>query len=246
MWFCLYVLALAAVAVAEIPSAPCKIKAEDFDQCLLNAFRQNIPKLSKSGIKELNMPPLDPFYVPQVLITYNGSEITAKSLVRNSFTHGLRNVQILDIRTNLDNPEKQVIEGDIFLPKVLVEGTYKTEGNLGNFPVNGKGVYNISMTNVSATIKVEGHLVTLKDKVHLKVHKVGLSPEVGGMKIYASNLINGNKELSELALNVVNQFWRMFYVEMLPYAEQGFDEVLRGAINKYTLNVPYDQMWQVE
>lgn len=51
--------------------------------------------------------------------------------------------------------------------------------------------------NVSANIKVEGHLVTLKDKVHLKVHKVGLSPEVGGMKIYASNLINGNKELSK-------------------------------------------------
>lgn len=49
-----------------------------------------------------------------------------------------------------------------------------------------------------------------------------------------------------LALEVVNQFWRVFYQEMLPYAEQGFDEVIRGYLNKYTLQVPYDQMWIVD
>lgn len=49
-------------------------------------------------------------------------------------------------RSNLEDPEKQVFEVDIFLPKVLVEGTYKTEGHLGTFPLNGKGVYNISMS----------------------------------------------------------------------------------------------------
>ncbi|KAG8277938.1 protein takeout-like [Homalodisca vitripennis] len=246
MWAALSILCVVSAVVAEIPTAPCHTKSPDFDQCLLKSFRENLPKMSKSGVSEVGLPPLDPMYVPQLLITYNSTDIQAKSSVKNSFTHGLRNVQILDIRTNLEDPEKLVIEGDIFLPKVLVEGTYKTEGSLGNFPITGKGIYNISMTNVSATLRAEGHLVTLAGKQHLKVHKVGLRPEVGGMKVYASNLIHNNKELSTLALNVVNQFWRLFYQEMLPYAEQGFDEVLRGVINKYTLQVPYDQMWIVD
>lgn len=55
----------------------------------------------------------------------------------------------------------------------------------------------LSAANVTSSIKVEGHLVTLKEQQHLKVHKVSMRPEVGNMKIYASNLINDNEELSK-------------------------------------------------
>lgn len=43
------------------------------------------------------------------------------------------------------------MEGEFYLPKVVIEGTYKTDGRLGNFPVNGKGVFNITMSKWNST-----------------------------------------------------------------------------------------------
>lgn len=54
-------------------------------------------------------------------------------------------------------------------------------------------------------MRVEGRIVTVKGVQHLKITKVSMTPDVGNMKIYASNLINDNKELSKYSsFNIVD------------------------------------------
>lgn len=223
--------------------SPCRRSQEDFDDCLLNHLREAFPKVSKEGLADEQLPPFDPFYVPELLTSYEGEAIKAKTIVKNSYTHGFSNMKFLSLKTKLDDPENMEMEIEYSVPRTIVEGTYKVEGLLSDIPIAGKGVYNISMTNITGKVKVEGYLVKVNGEDYLRVHKVGLRPKVGTMKIYASNLVNGNPELSAMALAFANQFWKPLYEEMLPYVEEGFDKIFRNYINKYTMKVPYDTMF---
>jgi hypothetical protein len=50
---------------------------------------------------------------------------------------------------------------------------------------------------VTGTWEVQGELVTIAGDQYLQVRHVNILPEVGDMKIYASNFFTGNEELSE-------------------------------------------------
>ena len=45
------------------------------------------------------------------------------------------------------------------------------------------------------------------------------------------------------ALLFVNQYWPVFYKELLPFAAEGWDEFLRGTLNKLFLQVPFNTIF---
>jgi hypothetical protein len=49
-------------------------------------------------------------------------------------------------RSDFKDPENINLEVDFYIPKILVEGNYKIDGLIADFPVSGKGTYNISMS----------------------------------------------------------------------------------------------------
>jgi hypothetical protein len=51
----------------------------------------------------------------------------------------------MSCRTNLSDPSNLVIDVDFRIPAMVVKGEYKSQGKVVGFPINGKGVYNISM-----------------------------------------------------------------------------------------------------
>lgn len=113
-----------------------------------------------------------------------------------------------------------------------------------------------------------GHSVNIEGEKHMKITDLRLKEhEIGDMKIFATNLINGNPELSkfalhytiqlkigiennffffsysgQMALTFANQFWRIFHQLMLPNIQEGFEKVGRPFINQLFLQIPYDQL----
>lgn len=55
------------------------------------------------------------------------------------------------------------------------------------------GQFNISMEDISGTMTLEGEVIN--DRWVLD--RYNFMPEVGNMKVWASDLFNGNKELSK-------------------------------------------------
>jgi hypothetical protein len=45
------------------------------------------------------------------------------------------------------------------------------------------------------------------------------------------------------ALSFVNQYWPVFYKELLPFAAEGWDEFWRGTLNKLFLQVPFNTIF---
>jgi hypothetical protein len=46
-----------------------------------------------------------------------------------------------------------------------------------------------------------------------------------------------------MALTFANQFWRVIFQIMMPYAEEGFEKITRPILNQVFLEVPYDQLF---
>nr|CAD7580400.1 unnamed protein product [Timema californicum] len=89
------------------------------------------------------------------------------------------------------------MEVDVKFPGVFIEGSYKANGLIVVFPINGKGVFNISMSDVSATWKLSGQVIKRNEVDYLRLDHFNMRPVVGDMKFYASELFTGSDELSE-------------------------------------------------
>ncbi|XP_008478766.1 circadian clock-controlled protein-like [Diaphorina citri] len=220
----------------------------------LNAVIDTLPSLvyateqliqdHNARLKELNLTGLDPVHVPELLLNYENGDIEGKMIIRDSYTHGLSSIKVLDVRSMVRNPEKFEMEVDYYLPKVRTTGVYKMDGLIGQFPVQGKGYYQVNMTDVSGTWKIKGHRVLDDTKeAYMKITDFGMRPNVGHMDINMSNLVNGNPELSTIALTFINQFWKVVYDALLPFAEEGFAKVAKPVLNKVFLSVPYEQLF---
>jgi hypothetical protein len=56
------------------------------------------------------------------------------------------------------------------------------------------------------------------------------------------DVANGKKYLrftDKAALRFVNLYWPVLYKELLPFAAEGWDQFLRGILNKFFLKVPF-------
>lgn len=47
-------------------------------------------------------------------------------------------------RSEVDDPDYFEMEIDFYFPRVISTGNYKAEGLIGNFPVQGKGIFNVT------------------------------------------------------------------------------------------------------
>ncbi|XP_075236878.1 uncharacterized protein LOC142333506 [Lycorma delicatula] len=228
----------------DIPtySEPCKKNDPELNQCILNALKVFIPAVAKDGARHIGVPPLEPFYMAEQILTYKRADMESNVLLKNIYVHGATNVDIKKIRANFDNKEKIVIEADVHFPEVFTEGSYKMDGRIGNFILNGRGLYNMTVVNVNDTLRMEAKVVEIGGEEFLKATKISSQPDIGDVKMHASNLVNGNPELSKVANQFINQFWRLFYAETLPIGQEYFDKISRVLVNKILLSIPYKQL----
>lgn len=59
--------------------------------------------------------------------------------------HGISKTEIKHVRTKIDN-NGVYAEIDVFVPRILAEGLYKTNGKFNSLKINAKGSYNIAIS----------------------------------------------------------------------------------------------------
>ncbi|XP_063224146.1 protein takeout-like [Bacillus rossius redtenbacheri] len=238
------VVATAAVASCyQLPEfiKPCK---RNDNECLKKTLQSVIPKLGK-GYRPFGLLPLDPMRVEELVVDYKMDDVEGKMAVRNADTYGLAGIRIQDVRS-FANATDFYMEVDVKFPEIFIEGAYKANGQVVVFPIRGNGVFNISMSDVAATWKLTGHVEDRDGEAYLRLDHFTMRPEVGDMKVYASDLFTGSPELNEAALRFANQFWPLVYGVLLPYVEGGWDRVMTGVANKVFQSVPYSALFPQE
>lgn len=202
-----------------------------------------IKRISGEGIRQLGLPPLDPWHVPEMSITIgNGEPFKVSFTSRDTNTYGFSRLKIHGVRAELDDPKRISIEADFTNDKIYIEGDYEAEGTISDYPILGKGTFNVSMTDVSGIFKLRGHLIQRDGDEFLLIDRATMRPDVGNLTMGMTNENNKYPELTNLFIGLVNQFWKSIYQETLPYAEESFDRIMRPTFNLATLKIPFNQL----
>nr|ATU82763.1 secreted Juvenile haemolymph binding protein-like protein [Pristhesancus plagipennis] len=220
----------------------CRRSQKNFDDCLKGSLQTLIQKIGKDGIPAINLPPLDPWKVEQFHVKNSGDPLKIGLTFTNSNTHGFSNIKILALRSNFNNPKQIELDVDFHNKQVLVNGNYLAEGYISDLPIHGKGKYSGTISNVTGTLKIRGHIVQRDGEEFLQIDRSIMRPTIGDMKIQMSNENNKYPELNNLLVSLLNQFWRPIYEEALPYFQNISDDLMTSRFNEATLKIPYDQL----
>lgn len=53
-------------------------------------------------------------------------------------------IKNIGLRSLVEDPEQLELEVDFYMPKVISNGKFKGEGRIGQMPLMGKGVFNVT------------------------------------------------------------------------------------------------------
>ncbi|XP_058803116.1 uncharacterized protein LOC131671023 [Phymastichus coffea] len=204
----------------------CNHQAPDYSSCLRLAIQESWMTFVK-GIPELGLPVLDPMEVDMMENEFHMGQLMGRFVLRDVKSYGAAKSIFQAVRPTR-SADRMSLEVDFVMPKVFIEGDYKAEGSVGPYKIGGKGYFNISMEGVSTTWGIEGRVENDRWVVeHFHVY-----PEVEKMKVYFTDLFNGNPELNKAAMTFVNEYWQVLYKGMLPVVERHWDVHLTDFVNR--------------
>jgi len=62
-------------------------------------------------------------------------------------------IENIIFRSLIEDPEQLELEVDFYMPKVISNGKFKGEGRIGQMPIMGKGVFNVTSCKYKTTRK---------------------------------------------------------------------------------------------
>lgn len=215
----------------------CKRDSDDFSSCLRLAIQEAWPTFVP-GLPEFDIPSLDPYYTESYSMEHESGQLRGKISIADVRLYGLAKSRFLSVKPEMDGDFFR-LEIDVEIPKLLIDGDYKAEGSLATFKIGGKGFFNISMENVRTTWDISGHVVNDRWVVeHFKT-----VPTISSMKIWFSDLFNGNEELNRAALVFINEYWPLVYRTMLPKLIEMWDTYLSEFTNRFFSKIPFSTIF---
>ncbi|XP_017489892.1 PREDICTED: uncharacterized protein LOC108378105 [Rhagoletis zephyria] len=220
---------------ADIPT--CEQGDVNINECIKRAFQQLTPRL-KDGIKELNIPQMDPFIIERNNIEVGGGFAQGRVQVRNVRVFGISEgiVQKVDFRLDGNNVHMGLVSQ---MPHLYIEGNYKADLMINEVKMTPKGYFNVTMSDLLLSSQSEGELYERDGHTYLRLTKFNFEPEIGDMHIYASNLVP-DPALNAVILDFVNQYWRQVYKVMLPQTRSTWEPMFLRVMNLFLGAVPFD------
>ncbi|KAJ8665121.1 hypothetical protein QAD02_006783 [Eretmocerus hayati] len=189
----------------------CTRESKDYTDCLTNAI-QELWDIFVRGIPEFDITPRDPLVLETIKDNYKTKDVSTFLHLRNLTIFGLKDTKFLRTRVNFtDNRIK--LEVDQQIPYLYVESTHEVNGSISGVQVDGQGYFNLSMTNTTGTWCLDGRV---ENDRWIIEHFLISKETAQKVKIYFTDLFKGHPELNEATLQLVNEFWEVFFEGIQP------------------------------
>ncbi|KAM0734711.1 hypothetical protein ACS0PU_011530 [Formica fusca] len=231
------VIAFGLCVAEELPVTICKRNSPDYSKCLKLAIREAWPRFVK-GLPQFDFPSLDPLSYEHGNFEFDRGEVHGNVNIKNAISEGLKITSFSAVRPHfLDDVFR--LEIDSRVPKLFINGDCEAEGRIGGFRMGGKGYFNVTLEDIRGTWDLTGHVANDT----WTVEHFHFLPTVGNMKIYLNNLFDGNKELNDLAMFFVNEYWPTLYRAMLPITSENWDPWLTDLCNRFFSKVSFSKLF---
>ncbi|XP_072748635.1 uncharacterized protein [Anoplolepis gracilipes] len=228
---------LCATRKDTLPVNLCKRNSTDYSACLKKTLEKLWPQFVE-GFPEIGFPPLDPFFFDYGNGTFNRGEIYGEVIIFNTTIIGFRETRFLSLKSYI-NGNKYRFEGDVEMPKLVLNGSANAVGSLGGIRMGGKGHFKAIAENVRTAYYVTGHA----ENNILVLEHVRVIPVIEKLKVYFYDFFEGNKEFNDLLEMFVNEFWPSLYRILMPIASDVGDTWLTNFANSHLSKVPISRIY---
>ena len=187
----------------------------------------------------MNLPPVDPMSVNQVIVEQPGgtNSFNLKSSFKNAVIYGLSTsvLQRSAIRFN-----KFALKSDAYTDRLDFSGQYTMNGQILVLPIRGEGFANVSMQGLTTRHELHGNYFTGSDNnnyINVTSYKIKFNPKAVIFRF--DNLFN-DKRLSDAMNKFMNDNWEPVFAGMIPGYEVEFGKKFMTTANLLFHQVPVD------
>ncbi|KAJ1519576.1 hypothetical protein ONE63_004851 [Megalurothrips usitatus] len=224
---------LAAKLPAGYPT--CNVKAADLSTCLAKAVDAVIHKL-KDGDKALGLPSDDPLHVKEIVLDLgHGGPISILLTVKDLDVRGLS--KSIWKSAKLDTQKHELVL-EALTEHMRMDFQYTASGKILVIAVQGDGPAFFEFDNVNSTHTLKFKPVHKKDKTFWTVtdYKMDINP--GAMRSHLTDLLKGNKAVSDQINAFLNTEWRQFYAQIKGPGEEAFGTILKSMSQRVFDRIP--------
>ncbi|CAH0720088.1 unnamed protein product, partial [Brenthis ino] len=210
-------------------------------ECLKNVIQNVLKDISKTGIKELSIPPVDPIKLKNIQVSVLG---LINITLEDGVAKGIKECVIDKIETELDKGHTQIeVTCD-----VIIKGKYNAVGAspiiknlLGNNEVRGDGIAKVKIDKLHLKLDFYYDFIKKADGdiyIKCRFNKTIYEYDMGSIKISADRIFLGEQDFSDLIVSTLNENWKFV---MQTFGKDFFDvamDIFYKTIHKFFDNIP--------
>ncbi|EDW15935.1 protein takeout [Drosophila mojavensis] len=212
----------------------------ELSKCVKQSVHNLRPYLG-NGIKEINVPALEPLYIGDLNILEGGSSgITVKA--KKLSVYGASNFEITKMRASIQNKR---FDFELILPLLKGEGQYDINGNILALPIKGNGPFVGNFTNFVAYVRIAYDIKNVNDVDYFELKEFGLRIRTGKGRLRLENLFNGDKVLGDVINQTINDNFELFTNEVIAPIARALEIKFRAVATKILENFTYNELFPV-
>ncbi|KAJ9577484.1 hypothetical protein L9F63_005985 [Diploptera punctata] len=215
----------------------CKRSDPQLENCIINSIESLRPYLLK-GIPELQVPPIEPLRLPEVVVAQGGG---IKAVGKDVDVGGPGSFIIKKLKLH-EYPDKYEIDIGVDLPFLTFDGQYEVNGRLLVVPLNGKGPVHANATDCKADVVLHAQLVKRKNARYLHFNAMDIDLYIGNYYVKLENLFNGDRLLGDATNAALNENQKEFINYLKPIIETTVGNVILEIANRITQSFDFDTL----
>ncbi|GAB0098499.1 protein takeout [Sergentomyia squamirostris] len=220
---------------------PCSRSDPELNNCIKNSFN-HLRTYIVHGLKDLDVPPLDPLHIKEMAMENNAGAVQVKALFTDIIVKGVSNYTIKDVRADIN---KYRIDVSLTVPRVETRGKYEVIGRVLLLPVQSSGEFWTEFLNISAIGKLYGREIERNGEKYMQIDKVFLDFNMKNARFKVKDNINNGNVLGEAINQFLNTNAQELVQEMRPAASQSIGKLAKQLLNAGFNHIPL-RVWLLD
>lgn len=205
----------------------CRRSNPEINKCIVDSVNALRPLLASGKISnDFSIPPLEPLALATVNMD-RGSEF--KATFSDLLVTGPSKFQIDNLKVNL---EKLTFDFNIYLPKLSFHGKYDLKIKLLLLNIAGTGDLKGVLEHSRARVKLYNERYNKDGQQYMRVKRLVVKIQIEKGQFDMKDLFNGDKVLSQVGNQFINDNSRLFLDELTPGLERSLSETFKNTANE--------------
>ncbi|KOX71719.1 hypothetical protein WN51_02288 [Melipona quadrifasciata] len=209
----------------------CYPNVSGFDECIREALNAIRPYF-KTGLPQYNVDPIDPFFAKEVSVSRGMPNFGFTLTLKNVTESGWVRSKVTKFVSDFNN--YRIVYTQSFPDKYL-SGWYEFKATILSSNMSNRGKFTLDLYDLVQTTTITRRP---GEKIQVSVDVQNISD----LKLYVSNLLNGNKMLENILGRIINGTWQPAFLITRGIINDLVSAAFTEGFHKSFYNFPFEKI----